>query len=106
MQPIFRWNGEYFGFLDHGGCLFDAAANFLGWQTEDHKVWRANGTFLGELVDGAYVLRHAGMATPQARPHRAQPAKPQIPARHANRAAKGARAGYSDALDEFRSGGH
>ena len=99
-QPIYRWNGEYFGFV-YNGRLFDKDSNYLGW-IDDNEVWRKDGTYLGELVNGAYVLRRTLMATRAKRAARATPATPATPARRANRAARAPRAGYVDALDEFK----
>lgn len=87
MTPIYRWNGEYFGFIKNGR-LFNAASQYLGWVTEDGRVWRKNGTFLGEVESDYYILKRTSMATPA------------TPARNANRASK---AGRVDALDEFES---
>jgi hypothetical protein len=55
VYPIFRWNGERFGFV-HRWRLFDSQSYYLGWVDEG-EVWRRDGTYLGELVDGCYVLR-------------------------------------------------
>jgi hypothetical protein len=60
VDPIFRWNGEYFGFV-HRWRLFDSRSYYLGWVDED-EVWRRDGTYLGELVDGCYVLRRRNAA--------------------------------------------
>ena len=49
MDPIFRWNGEHFGFI-HRWRLFDSRSYYLGWVDEG-EVWRRDGTFLGDLVD-------------------------------------------------------
>lgn len=87
MTPIYQWNGQYFGFIKNDR-LFNASSQYLGWVTEDGKVWRRNGTFLGEVENENYILRRTSMATP---------------ARRANRAGKASRAGRIDALDEFAS---
>lgn len=88
--PIYRWNGEYFGFL-RNGRLFNASSEYLGWVTEDGRVWKTDGKFLGEIEDENYILRRTSMATPA------------TPARKANRAGRASRAGRIDALDEFQS---
>ncbi|MDX7780335.1 hypothetical protein SJR98_19840 [Aeromonas hydrophila] len=100
MTFIYRWNGEYFGFIknDH---LFDAKSQYLGWVTNDDKVWRKNGTFLGELEDENYILKRTSMAKPVTRSVRAIPTTPATPARRANRAGRTPRTGQVDALDEF-----
>ena len=96
MTPIYRWNGEYFGFISNGR-LFDATSKYLVWVTDDGRVWRRNGTFLGEIENENYILRRTSMATPATRATRATPATPATPALRANRA----RAGRVDALDEY-----
>ncbi|EGR1587508.1 hypothetical protein H7696_02420 [Vibrio alginolyticus] len=102
MTPIYRWNGQYFGFIKNDR-LFNASSQYLGWVTEDGRVWRRNGTFLGEVENENYILRRTSMATPANRAVRATPATPVTPARRANRAGKALRAGRIDALDEFAS---
>lgn len=102
MTPIYRWNGEYFGFISNGR-LFNAASEYLGWVTDDGRVWRVDGSFLGDIEDKNYILRRTSMATPAHRARRAIPAIPATPARRANRAARASRAGRVDALNEFPS---
>ena len=67
MDPIFRWNGEHFEFV-HRWRLFDSRSYYLGWVDEG-EVWRRDGTYLGELVDGCYVLRRRN----------AKPRSPRVP---------------------------
>ncbi|EKO3581329.1 hypothetical protein N6C00_000554 [Vibrio metschnikovii] len=93
MTPIYRWNGQYFGFIKNDR-LFSASSQYLGWVTEDGRVWRRYGTFLGEVENENYILRRTSMAIP---------AIPATPDRRANRAGKALRAGQIDALDEFAS---
>ena len=102
MTPIYRWSGEYFGFIKKGR-LFNAISEYLGWVTDDGRVWRADGTFLGEIENENYILRRTSMATPARKARRATPAIPSTPARRANRAGKARKAGRVDALDEFES---
>ncbi|WP_442909030.1 4-fold beta flower protein [Halopseudomonas sp.] len=102
MKPIYRWNGQYFGFITNGR-LFNASSQYVAWITEDGRVWRKNGTFLGEIESENYVLRRVSMASPAARATRAAPATPATPSRRANRAARASRAGRVDALEEFES---
>jgi hypothetical protein len=99
MQPIFRWNGKYFGFFADGH-LFDSASNYRGWVENDGTVWRSDGTFLGNLVGGEYVLLQKS-AVRASRPPRAHPAVPATPARVEDRIGRGQRPGYVDGLDEL-----
>jgi hypothetical protein len=100
MTRIFHWSGEYFGFITNDR-LFDLASNYLGWVTEDGRVWKRDGRFLGEVVNDNYILRRTSMAEPAIRATRAIPATPAIPALAANRAARAIRAGWTDALSEL-----
>jgi hypothetical protein len=100
VHPIYRWNGEYFGFIedDH---LFNTKGNFLGWISDDGRVWKKDGDFLGELVDDIYILRRQSMPTPTRRTRKLIPPRPAIPAKHAKQAKRAKKAGWDDALDEF-----
>jgi hypothetical protein len=102
VQPIFRWNGERFGFL-YRWRLFDSRGYYLGWVDEG-EVWRRrDGTYLGELVDGRYVLRRRDaaprsprvpIAPPSSLPAPPSPSWAPMPFRNP-------RAGWEDALEEF-----
>ena len=105
MYPIFRWNGERFGFV-HRWRLFDSRSYYLGWVDEG-EVWRRDGTYLGELVDGSYVLRRRNAAPRSPRvpiePPSSLPALPSssswAPRPFFKKPTAGS--GWEDALDEF-----
>ncbi len=97
---VFRWSGEYFGFR-RGGYLFDAAGRYRGWLSDEGAVWRADGRFLGELVDGEYILRRAHMYEPQPRVPRLAPLPPIPPIPPIPRIPRIPRLGWADALDAF-----
>ena len=59
-QPIFRWNGQYYGFMSNG-YLMDSSGTYRGWIEHDGTVWAPNGNFLGDLVGGEYVLLQQSM---------------------------------------------
>ena len=99
VDPIFRWNGEYFGFV-HRWRLFDSRSYYLGWVDEG-EVWRRDGTFLGELVDGCYVLRRRDAALRIPRVPIDPPSPPAPPSPWAPRSFRKPRAGWEDALEEF-----
>ena len=101
MDPIFRWNGECFGFV-HRWRLFDARSYYLGWVDEG-EVWRRDGTYLEELVDGCYVLRRRNAAPRSPRVPIDQPSlpAPPSPSSRTPRPYRKPRAGWADALDEF-----
>ncbi|EGR1346439.1 hypothetical protein EFU42_02400 [Vibrio cholerae] len=103
MTPIYRWNGQYFSFIKNDR-LFNENSQYLGWVTDDGRVWRKkDGTFLGEVENENYILRRTSMATPATRAVRVTSATPATPARRVNRAGKASRVGRIDALDEFLS---
>lgn len=102
MTAIYRWNGEYFGFIRNDN-LFNSSSEYLGWITEDGRVWRKDGSFLGEIEDENYILRRTSMATPAIRAPKATPATPATRPRRPNRAGRVSRAGCVDTLDEFES---
>lgn len=56
LTPIFRWSGEYFGFLTATGFLFDQHGEYVGWADGD-SVWNADGTYISERTEENYVLR-------------------------------------------------
>jgi hypothetical protein len=98
VDPIFRWNREHFGFI-HRWHLFDSRSYFLGWVDEG-EVWRCDGTYLGELVDGCYVLRRRN-AAPRSPRVPIDPPSPLAPPSWAHKPFKKPRAGWEDALDEY-----
>jgi len=100
VDPIFRWNGEYFGFV-HRWRLFDSRSYYLGWVDEG-EVWRRDGTYLGELVDGYYVLRRRNAAPRSPRvPIEPPSSLPAPPSSWTPRPPRKPIAGWADALDEF-----
>jgi hypothetical protein len=100
MTPIYRWSGEYFGFLS-GGNLFDASCRYLGWAAADGEVWRKDGSLLGEIVEDNYILRNTMTVARPLQPIRPIPVIPPTPARWAIRTARALRTAYVDALAEF-----
>src|SRR5262249_54540744 len=64
MRLIYRWSGEYFGFLSNAGDLFDAAGRYLGWVAANGMVRDAEGAYLGQLLEGGYVIRELNGTTP------------------------------------------
>ena len=100
-QAIYRWNGEYFGFIKNGR-LFDRHSNYLCW-IDENEVWKKNGEHLGKIVNGDYILIKTSAPNRARRARRAPPARPATPAARANRAGRARRAGYQDALKEFKS---
>ncbi len=96
MTAIYRWNGEYFGFLADDR-LYAADGTYLGWS-EDGQVWLNSGRFLGEIVEDHYLLKRIVDC-----PHAPKP--PRVAVAGASRAGtprapKNPLEGWVDALDD------
>ena len=50
MTPVFKWSGEYFGFI-HDENLFHADGAYSGW-IEDGQAWASDGAYLAEVRHG------------------------------------------------------
>lgn len=100
MTPIFLWRGQYAGFIvnDH---LFAPDGRYLGWIDARAKLWKANGAFLGELVDHHYILRRANWTLPVRQTPRVPPVPAQPPMPPGDRLAKLPRPGWVDALEDL-----
>jgi len=96
MKYIYKWNGEYFGFIS-GDNFFDANSNWVGW-IEGSQVWQANGEFLGEIYEDNYILRKTTMISPVPRVPRVSPVPPVPPVHPVNRIGKVPLAVLEDAL--------
>jgi hypothetical protein len=97
---IYRWNGEYFGFI-YNDKFFDKHSNYLGWIC-DGEVWRKDGAFLGEFLEGHYVIRRISMAAREIIAVKRVPFAPATPPFKSNRALRVLRPGRVDALDEYK----
>jgi len=95
--PLFRWSGPFVGFLS-GGCLFDANGVYLGWEDTQGRVWKREGTYMGQRVDGNYVMRRDGFPQPVPQPRKVPPVVPDLPAPPAARTARPPMPGWTDAL--------
>ena len=80
---IFKWNGEYFGFVRRD-YLFSHRGEYRGWIGRNQRVWKSSGEFLGELVDGKYILRRNTMIPPVP----TVPKVPPVPPRSAHESDK------------------
>jgi len=97
--PIYKWNGEYSGFI-HSDRLFDAHSKYLGWVDDDGRVWRSDGTFLGEIVEENYILRRTTMVEPVPKVPKVPPVPPVAPVPKINRVGRVKKVGWKDALEE------
>lgn len=100
MTHLFRWNGEYFGFISNG-YFFSITSEYLGWIEADGSAWRSDGSYLGELVEKNYILRNTSRMHPMSRMARMSPMSPMSPMRPINRMGKMGRMSWVDALDDF-----
>lgn len=97
MSAVFRWSGEYAGFI-RSGNLFDTRGNYQGWIEADGRVWGADGQLLGHLVEGSYVLRKTMQLEPMPRLPKLPPLSPLPPLAPLNRLGRLPRMGWEDAL--------
>ncbi|MCW4006071.1 MAG: hypothetical protein NWF04_05700 [Candidatus Bathyarchaeota archaeon] len=103
-QSIYRLNGEYFGFIWQNR-FFDKQSNYIGW-VDGTQVWTTNNEYLGELVQGRYILRSTKSAPiPQCKGTCPTPAQPEKPADCQNIAAADPKTlepnEYTDALNNY-----
>lgn len=98
--PIFRFSGEYFGFL-YNNSFFDATSNYLGWLDDAGFVWHAGGIFLGKLVDNNYILKPKASIDPAPRSIPPVPASPLPPFPESTRVQRLLPFDCRDALDCF-----
>jgi len=100
MTPIFRWDGRYWGFTANGN-LFNRHGEYRGWIESDGSVWRDDGTYLGEMVDGHYILRSTLALEPAPRLPHVPPACPIPPVPSVSRVGRVPEVGYQDALAQI-----
>jgi hypothetical protein len=98
--PLFRWSGPFVGFW-FGGCLFDANGVYLGWEDTQGRVWRREGTYLGQRMHGNYIMRREGFPQPVRQPRRVPPVIPDLPAPPTARTARPPVPGWTDALAQI-----
>jgi len=99
VTAIFRWTGEYFGFIVNKNLL-DINGTYLGW-IEDDQVWGSDVVYLGEVVEENYILRRAVMIPRIPRIPRIPPIPPIPPIPEIDRIGRVPRVGWVDALDDF-----
>jgi hypothetical protein len=75
MTQFFRWNGSYAGF-NSGDYLFDPHGGYIGWIESDGSVCRSDGSYLGQIVDGDYIMRKTVMVRPVPKVPRVPPVPP------------------------------
>lgn len=100
MKPIFCWQGRYAGFTVNG-WLFAADSRYLGWVDSRERVWKADGSFLGEIVEQHYILRRSNAVMPVRQTPRVPPVPTEPPSPPPARAARLPRPGWIDPLEEL-----
>lgn len=100
MTPVFKWSGEYFGFI-HNENLFHADGACLGW-IESGQVWASDGTYLGQVMEENYILRRTNMIAPLPKIPRSLPIRSIRPVQEISRSGRMPTAGWIDALEGFK----
>lgn len=100
MQHIFKLSGQHVGFLKDG-YVFDTTSRYLGWVEKDGTVWTPNGTYVGELVDGAYILRNGTKMQPMPKMPKMFPMTPMPPMAAMARMPRLPQMGWIDAIDSL-----
>jgi len=96
MIYLYKWNGEYFGFIS-GDNVFDKKSKWIGW-IQENQVWGTAGEFVGDIFETNYILRNVTMIPPIPRVSKIPPVPPVPPVPSVNRVARVSLAGYVDAL--------
>jgi len=97
--PIFRWTGEYFGFVQDSS-LFAANGKYLGW-VDGGTVWGSDGVFRGEIVEQNYIVKKPMSLYPGPQLPKIPPLPPSPPIPSVHRIAQVPMSGWVDALDDF-----
>lgn len=99
MNHIFKWNGQHLGFSVNG-YLFDPSCNYLGWIEQDGSVWSDRGRYVGELIEGQYILRNTMKMQPMARMPKMRPMPPMPPMQPMPRMPRMPRMVWRDPFDQ------
>ncbi len=94
--PLFRWDGQYWGFVVDDG-LYDRHGRHVGWL-EGNDVYDRSGRFMGELMNRYYVLRNLLRPEPIQRASRPAVPHPTTPSPPPDRQARPILEGWKDAL--------
>jgi len=99
MRHIFKWSGAPLGFI-HGSALFGCDGRYLGWAGQDGRVWLEDGSYIGELIEGEYILRNTLRPEPPPQVPRAPPMLPIPPPAPKSRKPRPPRAGWVDPFEQ------
>ncbi|NAX23375.1 MULTISPECIES: 4-fold beta flower protein [Gammaproteobacteria] len=95
---FFKWNGQHLGF-ERNGRLFDPQSQYLGWIEEDGSVWSAEGVYVGEVVNGQYILRNTNKMQPMNKMAKMPPMPPLPPLPPLPKLPKLPKLGWHDPFD-------
>jgi hypothetical protein len=96
MNPIFKSNGIYIGFI-FNGVLFSRDGEYWGW-VEDNFVWDSRGNFKGQIWNQQYIIFNKFAVSPIPRMPRPAPPTPVLPLPQANIPAVALPTGWVDAF--------
>jgi len=65
-------------------------------------AWRADGSFLGEIVDNNYIMRRENMVEPLPKIPKIPPIHPIPPISRIDKIGRIPRIGWKDVLDEYK----
>jgi hypothetical protein len=71
-------------------------------RIEDGQVWASDGAYLGEVVEGNYILRRTNMIPPLPKIPRILPIRPIRAIQEISRSGRIPKAGWIDALEGFK----
>ena len=54
---LYRLKGEYWGYI-YKNRIFNYLNIYKGWIEDNKYIWDFRGNFLGELIDGTYILKN------------------------------------------------
>jgi len=98
MNHVFKWSGQHLGFITNN-YLFGSDSSYLGWVEQDGSVWARNGRYLGELIEGQYILRNSMKMQPMSRMPKMPPMPPMSPMPPMPRMPRMPRMGWVDPFD-------
>ncbi len=62
IQPIFKWNGNLFAFMQNDN-LFSESGEYNGW-IENNEIFDRNGIYKGEIYSNDYAVRNTNKSLP------------------------------------------
>ncbi len=78
---IYKTSGKYLAFTDQNN-IFRWDGEYLGWLDNQNYIWSPTGSFLGQLFERNgfyYALRNTFQILPVSRSPRPKPTMPNIP---------------------------